>query len=106
MTGGTVREESFDPASLGVPRASLDDLRGADAAHNAAVARALLSGAQGPVRDAVLLNAAAALAAYEGGADDLVDRLRAGWHRAADALDSGAAALLLERWVRISQSLR
>jgi len=106
VRGGTVECESFDPASLGIPTGTLQDLRGGDATVNATVAHNLLGGASGPVRDAVLLNAAAALAAYEGGDGDLVDRLRAGWHRAAEALDSGAAALLLERWVRISQSLR
>jgi anthranilate phosphoribosyltransferase len=103
---GAVREESFDPAALGIPRAALDDLRGGDAAHNAGVARALLGGAHGPVRDAVLLNAAAALAAYDGGSDALVDRLRRGWDRAAAALDGGDAATLLDRWVEVSTGLR
>ena len=106
VRGGTVARESFDPASLGVARATLEDLRGGDASVNAAVAHDLLVGTQGPVRDAVLLNAAAPLAAYAGGEGDLVDRLREGWDRAAEALDSGAARLLLERWVGVSQSLR
>jgi anthranilate phosphoribosyltransferase len=106
VTGGAVEEQAFDPAALGIARASLDDLRGADAAHNAGVARALLDGAQGPVRDAVLLNAAAALAAYEGASDGLVERLQRGWDRAAASLDSGAAARLLDRWVEVSTSLR
>ena len=103
--GGAVREESFDPAALDVPRATLEQLRGADAAHNAGVARALLAGEQGPVRDAVLLNAAAAVAAHAGGDGPLVDRLRAGWERAAAALDDGAAARLLDRWVEVSGRL-
>ena len=106
VTGGEVHEQSFDPADLGVARASLEDLRGSDAAHNAAVARALLGGEQGPVRDAVLLNAAAALAAHEGAPDPLVERLRRGWDRAAASLDDGAAGRLLERWVEVSTSLR
>jgi anthranilate phosphoribosyltransferase len=106
VSGGAVREEAFDPASLGVPRATLEDLRGADAPYNAGVARALLAGEQGPVRDAVLLNAAAALAAFEAADAPLVDRLRAGWDRAAEALDSGAAARLLDRWVAVSAALR
>jgi anthranilate phosphoribosyltransferase len=110
---GQVRQESFDPAALGVPRATLDQLRGGDAAHNAGVARTLLgdpgSGlgpGSGPVRDAVLLNAAAALAAYAGGDDALADRLSAGWATAADALDSGAAGAVLDRWIAVSASLR
>ena len=103
---GEVEEQAFDPASLGIARAALEDLRGADAAFNAAVARSLLGGEQGPVRDAVLLNAAAALAAHEGASDALVDRLRRGWERASASLDGGAAAGLLDRWVEVSTRLR
>lgn len=106
VAGGAVVEEQFDPASLGVPTASLELLRGGDAPHNAAVARALLAGEQGPVRDAVLLNAAAALAAYEASAAPLLERLQAGWDRAAAALDGGDAGRLLDRWVEVSRSLR
>ena len=106
VAAGAVTEQSFDPSTLGVPRASLEDLRGADAAHNAEVARALLAGERGPVRDAVLLNAAAALAAHEGAGDALVDRLRRGWDRAAASLDGGGAAELLDRWVEVSTGLR
>src|ERR1700761_7562973 len=63
---GLVSPTSFDPAALGLPRASLDDLRGGDPGHNAAVVRALLDGQAGPVRDIVLLHAAAAMAAADG----------------------------------------
>jgi anthranilate phosphoribosyltransferase len=105
VSGGTVTEESFDPASLGVARATADDLRGADPAFNAKVARSLLGGEQGPVRDAVLLNAAAAVAAFDGGSGPLVDRLTAGWARAAAALDGGRAGALLDHWVTVSREL-
>jgi anthranilate phosphoribosyltransferase len=104
--GGTVSQTSFDPASLGVPRATLEDLRGGDAAHNASVARAFLGGEPGPVREAVLLNAAAAVAAYDAAPGTLEERLAAGLKRATEALDSGAAAQALDRWVAISQHLR
>ena len=103
---GQVQEETLEPSSLGLARAELSDLRGADAAHNAGVAREVLGGSQGPVRDAVLLNAAAALAAYDGVRAPLEDRLRAGLERAAQALDSGAAADLLARWSATSRELR
>jgi anthranilate phosphoribosyltransferase len=106
VTSGQVRQESFDPASLGIRRSDLQELRGADAAYNAAAAGALLAGQPGAVRDAVLLNAAAALAAYTGGDEPLVDRLRSGHERAAQSLDSGAAQALLERWITVSQGLR
>lgn len=101
---GEVVQHRIDTcATFGLPRATLDDLRGSDAADNAAIARRMLAGEQGPIRDAVLLNAAAALVAdaslpgtAEGG---LTDRLRAGLGIATRALDNGAAAAVLERWV-------
>ena len=106
VAGAEVGVASFDPASLGVPRASLEDLRGGDAAANAAVARDLLAGREGPVREAVLLNAAAAIAAFEAGGGSLEERLADGRTRAAAALDSGAAGSALDRWVDVSQRLR
>ncbi len=107
-SGGTVSQTSLDPAAdLGISRATPADLRGGDAARNAAVARAVLGGEPGPVRDIVLLNAAAALAAEAGltGPDDLATALADGYARAAAAVDSGAAAGLLDRWVAVSHGL-
>jgi anthranilate phosphoribosyltransferase len=78
-------------------------LRGGEAAHNAEIARGVLSGQSGPVRQTVLLNAAAAIVAADGDPlavdGDLTARLRAGIDRAANAIDSGVAAALLDRWV-------
>ncbi len=105
VTDRAVRRERLDPAGLGLARAALDDLRGGAAPRNAEVAREVLGGAPGAPRDAVLLNAAAALAAHAGGRDPLEDRLRAGLERARAALDSGAAAGVLERWVEVSRAL-
>jgi anthranilate phosphoribosyltransferase len=99
VSGGTVSERTLDPAALGIARATADDLRGGDAAANAEVVRELVAGKAGPVRDAVLINAAAALAAYTGFSGSLEDDLRAGLTRAAEAIDSGAAAALLDRWI-------
>jgi anthranilate phosphoribosyltransferase len=104
--GGEVTETSFDPAVLGIARATLEDLRGGDAATNAAVVSTLLDGEKGAVRDAVLLNAAAAIAAYEAAPGSLEERLAAGLTRATEALDSGAAEVALGRWVEVSQDLR
>jgi anthranilate phosphoribosyltransferase len=106
VSEGQVSTCAFDPSSLGLARASVEQLRGADASFNASVARSLLAGETGPVRDAVLLNAAAAIAAYDGGSGDLVDRLAAALTRAADALSDGRAAALLDRWVEVSRELR
>jgi anthranilate phosphoribosyltransferase len=106
VRGGSVTEASVDPTALGLPPADKAALRGADPAHNARVAVALLAGERGPVRDAVLLNTAAALAAYEGLPGSLDDALRAGLQRAADAVDSGAAADVLDRWRTVSQQAK
>ena len=104
---GEVAQTEFSPAALGLAPASLADLRGGDAAHNAAVARAVLAGEQGPVRDIVLLNAAAALAAAAGvpGPEAVTSALADGYARAAEAVDCGAAQALLERWVEVSHRL-
>ncbi len=102
VVGGTVDEQTVDAARLGLARVRLQDLRGGDAAHNAGVVRAVLAGEGGPVRDAVLLNAAAALVACGTGTGDLEQRLAEGLTAAAAAVDSGAAAAVLERWVSAS----
>lgn len=100
---GQITTATVDPASYGLAPATTEDLRGGDAAHNADVVRRVLAGERGPVRDAVLLNAGAALTVHaspEAG----VDALGAGIERAATAVDSGAAAALLERWVAVSSA--
>lgn len=97
---GSVREESVTPEAVGLRRTPATELRGGDAAHNAGVAREVLAGAFGPVRDAVLLNAAAALVAYDGPtAEPVAEQLRAALPRAAEAVDSGAAAAVLAAWI-------
>lgn len=105
VTGGQVTEHVLDPvADLGLTRVTVADLRGADAAFNAGVARAVFAGEPVPSRETVLLNAAAALVADGSlpgtGADggDLVDRLRAGLTHAAHSVDEGGAADALARW--------
>ncbi|MBO1738633.1 anthranilate phosphoribosyltransferase [Leifsonia sp. TF02-11] len=105
VSRGLVTEHDIDPRDLGVPRARIDDLLGKDAAYNAAVVRAVLAGQEGPVRDIVLLNAAAGLVSYELASDpsrvqvSILDRFRSHMEVAARAIDSGAAAAKLEDWV-------
>ncbi|MFD1833372.1 anthranilate phosphoribosyltransferase [Streptomyces desertarenae] len=102
---GQVRREVFDPREVGIEPVPLEALRGGDPAHNADVARRLLDGERGPVRDAVLLNSAAALVALEPSCDaPLTERIAAGMARAAESLDSGAAKAALERWVAASNA--
>jgi anthranilate phosphoribosyltransferase len=102
---GSVNLEKIAPEDVGIPRAQVDALRGADAAFNADVARRFVAGEQGPVRDAVLLNAAAGLVALRPTAEPVAGQLRAAMARAAEAVDSGAAAAALSRWVEVSRSL-
>ncbi|MFG2947801.1 anthranilate phosphoribosyltransferase [Streptomyces adustus] len=101
---GKVTEEAFDPRDVGIETVPVEALRGADASYNADVARRLLNGEGGPVRDAVLLNSAAALVALRPGSGTLAEQLRAGMDRAAESIDSGAARRTLERWVAVSNA--
>ncbi|WP_405947415.1 anthranilate phosphoribosyltransferase [Streptomyces prunicolor] len=101
---GKVTEESFDPRDVGLELVPVEALRGADPEYNADVARRLLDGETGPVRDAVLLNSAAALVALEAGDGPLADRIRAGMVKAAESIDSGAAKRTLERWAAVSNA--
>jgi anthranilate phosphoribosyltransferase len=103
VQNGAVTTVRFDPAEVGLPPATLDDLRGGDAQHNAQVVRDLLAGTRGPVRDAVLLNAAAALVAGGVGEGDLAKRITVALELAEQSVDSGAAADLLQRWVALSK---
>lgn len=99
VEGGEVVPHTIDPAALGLAAATADDLRGGDVAFNAQIVRNVIAGDRGPVRDAVLLNAGAALAIHAAGAGSIEERIVAGMERAATAIDSGAAAAILERWV-------
>jgi anthranilate phosphoribosyltransferase len=107
VQAGTVEKLTFDPAGFGFPRADISALVGGDAETNAAEARDVLAGATGPVRDAVVLNAAGAMVAHAGltsGAEWL-SAWESGLSRAIDAIDSGAAEQLLARWVRFTQQI-
>lgn len=95
---GKVQASRLDPGDLGLAPASPHDLRGGDADASAAIARSVLDGQRGPRREVVLLNAAAALEVAGKAAS-----LEEGIALAAAAIDSGAAAGALERWVASSR---
>jgi anthranilate phosphoribosyltransferase len=97
--GGEVTRTTIDPAELGIASATAADLRGGDVAHNAGVVRRVMAGEQGSVRDAVVLNAAAALAVHGDPAGDPMTALAACIVRAAEAIDTGAALATLDGWV-------
>ncbi|GAB2705572.1 anthranilate phosphoribosyltransferase [Nocardia thraciensis] len=109
VTGGHLTQTTIDPTRIGIPRVSQESLRGGDAEANAVIARNMLAGQPGPVRDAVLLNSAAAIVAYEltpETADkDIHDALGGAVDRAAHAVDSGAATRLLDRWIVLTSEL-
>ncbi len=107
VQAGTVERLTFDPGAFGFARAELSELVGGDAEANAASVRAVLGGAKGPVRDAVVLNAAGAMVAHAGLASDAkwVPAWESGLARAAETIDSGAAEKLLARWVGFGQKL-
>jgi anthranilate phosphoribosyltransferase len=96
---GAVTEARIDPLDLGIARSTTEALRGGDVAHNAAVVRRLLEGEKGAVRDAVLLNAGAALAVYDAPGAPVAETLATGIDRARASIDSGAAKAALDRWV-------
>ena len=98
VQGGTVRHWNIDVSDVGLSPASVEDLRGGTASENAAVMRELFQGEAGPVRDAVLLNSAAALLAA-----DRVTTLRQGIGLAAQAIDTGAALARVDALVEVSQ---
>jgi anthranilate phosphoribosyltransferase len=102
---GEVVTATVDPTAYGLPLAPVEALRGGDVSQNADVVRRLLAGETGPVRDAVLLNAGAALAVYDAPAEPPEEALAAGIERAREAVDTGAAQATLDRWVAASGSL-
>jgi len=106
---GAVGELVLDPDDLGVARSPLAAIRGAEPAFNAEVATRLFAGERSAVRDAVLLNAGVALAVASGATSpapgDVLEAVRAGVSRAAQALDSGAAARTLDGWVAATREI-
>ncbi len=102
VRGGEMERTSIDPREHGLSLSSLEALRGGEPAYNAEVVRRVLDGERGAVRDAVLLNAAAALAVHDAPSEPVAQALDAGLARAREAVDSGAARAALERWVAAS----
>ena len=94
VSEGRIREYTIDPVDFGITRSSIDDLRGGDAAENARMLREALSGERGASRDAVLLNAGAAI--YLGG---LARSIAGGISCAEESVDSGMALRKLEAFI-------
>jgi anthranilate phosphoribosyltransferase len=99
VSDGGTSEWFLEPGQFGLAPAEIEDVAGGTPAENAAATRSVLAGEPGPRRDIVLLNAAAAI--YLGG---LAADLQEGLAKAAEAVDSGAAAGVLERLVAATVS--
>lgn len=111
VSRGDIHEHDLDPRDLGIARARIEDLLGGEPQHNADVVRRVLAGETGPVRDIVLLNAAAGIVSYRLFSDaaqvqvPIVERLADALVAATQAIDSGAAQALLSAWATATQEL-
>jgi anthranilate phosphoribosyltransferase len=96
----------IDPQEFGISTAPISALVGGDGAENAQITNSIFAGKKGAHRDACVLNAAAAIAAYEGRTElSLHDRIASGVESAISAIDSGAAQDLVSRWAALTQKL-
>ena len=103
---GEISSDLIDPLDFEIQRAPISALVGGDSSENARITTAIFAGEKGAPRDAVVLNAAAAIAAYEGRFDlNLHSRIEIGVSRAVAAIDSGAATRLIAQWAELSQKL-
>ena len=103
---GEITRGLIDPLDFGIERAPIAALVGGDSVENARITTAIFAGEKGAPRDAVVLNAAAAIAAYEARFDlKLQERMALGVSRAIDAIDSGASTRLVSKWAELSQKL-
>lgn len=103
---GEIRSDRIEPADFGISRAPVSDLAGGDATENARITMAIFTGEKGAPRDAVMLNAAAAIAAFEGEQElSIHERIARALKKAEAAVDSGATTELLQRWISLTQSL-
>ena len=103
---GEIKSDRIDAKDFGIANAPIEAIVGGDAAENAEISRAIFKGERGAPRDAVLLNAAAAIAAFEGNFNqDIRTRISEGLVRAKSAVDSGAATDLLNRWAALTQEI-
>jgi anthranilate phosphoribosyltransferase len=103
---GEITSDRIDAKDFGLANAPIEALVGGDADENARITKAIFNGEKGAPRDAVLLNAAAAIAAFDGEKDlGIHERLNKSLKQAAGAVDSGAANTLLEKWALLTQEI-
>lgn len=111
VSRGALTEHDLDPRELGIPRAQMSELVGGTPEHNAEIVRRVFAGEPGPVRDIVMLNAAAGLVAFDLAQDPasteipFLERLAAKLSIAAQAIDSRAALAKLDQWGTVTRAL-
>ena len=110
-SAGELKEYTYTPSDYGVLHAPLEAIRGGDAQYNATIFRAILAGEGGnggelgPIRDAVLINAAAGLTAYRDSDEGAFDeRYTQALADVRESIDSGAADSVLNRWIDFSRA--
>lgn len=111
VSRGTIREHDIDSRELGLPKVTPQDLLGDSPEHNARLAREVLEGESGPIRDIICLNAAAGLVSFDLAQDQsqrersLLERLAEKLAVAQATIDSGAAKAKLDEWVQATISV-
>ena len=106
LGNGEITSDRIDARDFALDNAPISALVGGDAKENARITKAIFAGEKGAPRDAVLLNAAAAIAAFDGEmSQGIHERISNSLEKAITAVDSGAATDLLDRWIVLSQSL-
>jgi anthranilate phosphoribosyltransferase len=107
VRSGQVKEIEFDAQELGIPKAGVEKLAGGDATHNAALIRkALSANGSGPIQDAICVNAAASIVAYENLGGDFFTQMQLAFARAKGSVESGASLHVLNTWANFSESVR
>lgn len=100
-----ISQHVLDPRDVGIEYSPLKDLQGGDAKVNARVVHDLLAGSKSAVRDAVVMNAGAALAAFAQSRGTVVEQWQTGVAQAEASIDSGAARSVLERWISVTANV-
>jgi len=106
INDGKLTQSEFNPADLGITSSSVSDLLGGDAKYNADMTMKIFSGLKGPMRDAVTLNAAFAIAAFKADFDlPLQTQIANGFVLANKAIDSGAALSVVKKWGELTNEI-
>ena len=106
INDGKLTQSEFNPADLGISSSSISDLVGGDAKYNADITMKIFAGLKGPMRDAVTLNAAFAIAAFKADFDlPLQTQIANGFVLANKAIDSGAALSVVKKWGELTNEI-